>query len=115
MKLIFGILLPSAASISSTTFLVTLALNLSPFSCGGRRNVLPIKLSGSNSGMGLIMDGPASSCLDLMKTVGTLRVLVYLEPSEDPIDVPDSPPSISSLWLGFDLTMGITALLYMIF
>ena len=74
MKLIFGILLPSAASISSTTFLVTLALNLSPFSCGGRRNVLPIKLSGLNSGMGLIMDGPASSCLDLMKTVGTLGV-----------------------------------------
>ena len=31
MKLIFGILLPSAASISSTAFLVTLALNLSHF------------------------------------------------------------------------------------
>ena len=31
MKLISGILLPSAASISSTTFLVTLALSLSHF------------------------------------------------------------------------------------
>ena len=40
MKLIFGTLLPSAASISSTTFLVTLALSLSPFSCGGNKNVL---------------------------------------------------------------------------
>ena len=47
--------------------------------------------------MGLIMDGPASSCLDLMKTVGTLSVLVGLELSEDPIDALDSPPSISSL------------------
>ena len=50
-----------------------------------------------------------------MKTVGTLGVLVGLEPSEDPIDAPDSPPSISSLWLLFDLVMGLTALLYMIF
>ena len=65
--------------------------------------------------MGLIMDGPASSCLDLMKTVGTLGVLVGLEPSEATIDAPHSPPSISSLWLGFDLVMGLTALLYMIF
>ena len=48
------------------------------------------------------MDGPASSCLDQMKTVGTLGGLVGLEPSEYPIDVADSPPSISSLWLGFD-------------
>ena len=38
------------------------------------------------------MDGPASFFLDLMKTVGTLGVLVGLEPSEDPIDAPDSPP-----------------------
>ena len=91
MKLIFGILFPSAASISSTTFLVTLALSLSPFSCGGRRNVLPIKLLGTNSGMFLIMDGPASSCLDLMKIVGTLGVLVGLEPSEAPIYALDSP------------------------
>ena len=44
-----------------------------------------MKLSGSNSAMGLIMDGPASSCLDLMKTVGTLGVLVGLEPSESPM------------------------------
>ena len=65
--------------------------------------------------MGLIMDGPASSCLDLMKTGGTLGVLVSMEPSEAPIDVPDSPPAISSLWLGFDLVMGLIALLYMIF
>ena len=59
------------------------------------------------------MDGPASSCLDLMKTVGTLGVLVGVEPSEYPIDVPDSPTSISSLFLGFDLVIGLTALLYM--
>ena len=65
--------------------------------------------------MGLIMDGPASSCLDLMKTVGTLGVLVDLEPSEAPIDTLDSLPSISSLWLGFHLVIGLTALLYMIF
>ena len=50
-----------------------------------------------------------------MKTVGALGVFFGLEPSEDPIDAPDSPPSISSLWLGFDLVIGITALLYMIF
>ena len=115
MKLIFGILFPSAVSISSTTFLVTLALSLYPFSCGGRWNVLQIKLSESNYSMGFIMDGPASSCLDLMKTVGTLGVLVGLEPSEDPIDAPDFPPSISTLWLGFDSVMGLTALHYMIF
>ena len=36
------------------------------------------------------MDGPASSCLDLMKTVGTLGVLVHLEPSEAHIDEPES-------------------------
>ena len=90
MKLIFGILLPSAASISPTTCYVTLALSLSPFSCGGRRNVLPIILSGSNSGMSLIMDGPASSCLDLMNAVGIYGVLVGLEPSEASIDAPDS-------------------------
>ena len=53
-------------------------------------NVLQVKLSGSNSGMGLIMGGPPSSFLDLMKTVGTLCVLVNLEPSEAPIDVPDA-------------------------
>ena len=61
------------------------------------------------------MDGQASSCLDLMKTVGTFGVLVGLKPSEVHIDVLDSPPSISSLWLGFDLVMGLIALLYMIF
>ena len=61
--------------------------------------------------MGLIMDGPASSCLSLMKTVDTLGALVGLEPSEYPIDVLGSPQSISSLWLGFDLVMGLTALL----
>ena len=61
------------------------------------------------------MDGPASSCLDLMKTVGAFGVLVGLEHSEAPKDVPDSPPCISSLWLGLDLVMGLTALLYMIF
>ena len=64
--------------------------------------------------MGLIMDGPGSSCLDLMKTVGTLGVVVGLEHSEAPIDAPDSPPSISRLWLAFDLVMGLTALLFII-
>ena len=47
--------------------------------------------------MGLIMDGPASSCLALMKTVDTLGPLVGLEPSEYPIDVLGSPQAISSL------------------
>ena len=61
------------------------------------------------------MDGPASSSLDLMKTVRTLGDLVGLEPSKSPIDALDSPPSISSLLLGFHLVMGLTALLYMIF
>ena len=60
------------------------------------------------------MDGLASSCLDLMKTVGTLGVLVGVEPSEDPIDVLDSPPSISSLSLGLALVIGYTALLYIL-
>ena len=40
LELIVGILLPSAASVSSTTFLVTLALSLSLFSCGGNKNSL---------------------------------------------------------------------------
>ena len=101
------------STISSTTFFVTLALRLSPFCCSGRKNVLPIKSSWSNSGIAWIIDRSASSCLDLIKTVGTFGICV-LEPSEDHI-VPDSPPSMSSLWLRFTVVIGLTALLYIIF
>ena len=52
-------------------FLVTLTLCLSPFSLGGKRNVLPMRSSGSKVGIGLDPDG-FSSFLDLMKTVGVL-------------------------------------------
>ena len=37
MKLMFGILLPSSASISFTTFFVTFALSLSPFDYGWKQ------------------------------------------------------------------------------
>ena len=53
----------------STTFLVALALCLSLFSSGGKRNVLPMRSSGLKVGTGLDLDGFSSS-LDLMKTVG---------------------------------------------
>ena len=67
---------------------MALALSLSPFSPGGSKNVLPIKLSGSNSGIGLATDG-FSSCLD-MKTVGNLGAFFNGVPSEDPDDEQDS-------------------------
>ena len=54
-----------------------------------------------------MIDGSASPCLDLIKTVGTLEIGF--------LDVLGSPPSTSSLWLGFALVIGLTALLYMIF
>ena len=95
LKLILGILLPSSLSFFHY-FFVTLALSLSPFSSGGHKNVLVIKLSGSNSGIGLTTDG-LSSCLDLMKTVGTLGYFFDGAPSEDPDDDPDSPPFVVSL------------------
>ena len=60
------------------------------------------------------MDGSASSCLGLMKTVGTLGIGI-LELSEVPVDALDSPPSMSSLWLGFAVVIHLTALLYMTF
>ena len=69
IKLMFSILWPLSWSIISTACLVTLALCLSPFSSGGRRNVLPIRSHGSKVGIGLDPDGFSSS-LDLMKTVG---------------------------------------------
>ena len=68
---------------------MTLVLSLSPFSSGGNKSVLPIKQPGSNSGIGLTTDG-SSSCLDLMKTVGTLGDFSYGAASEDPGDEPDS-------------------------
>ena len=64
----FSTLFPLSWSIISTTCLVTLALHLSPFSSGGRKNVLPIKSLGSKVDIGLDPDGFSSS-LDLMKTI----------------------------------------------
>ena len=81
----FWILLQSAASTSTTPFFATLALSLSLFSPGSSNYVLPIKSSGSNSDIGLMIDGSASSCLDLIKTVGTLQISF--------LDVLGSPPS----------------------
>ena len=95
MKLIFEILLPSSLYISSTNIFVTLALSLSPFSCGSK-NVLPIKLSGSNSVIGLTTDG-SSPCLVLMKTVRTFGDFFDGMPSEYPGHEPDSPPFVVSL------------------
>ena len=65
IKLRFWTLSPSACSMSSTTFLVTFALSLSPFSPGGNKKVLPTRSSGLNPGKGLLEVGP-SSCLDLI-------------------------------------------------
>ena len=50
-----------------------------------------------------MLDGSASSCLDLITTVGTLELGCF--------DVLASPPSSVSLWLGFYLVSGLTALL----
>ena len=93
-------------------FSAILALCLSPFSSGGKRNVLPIRSAGSKVGIGLDPDGFASS-LDLMKTVG---VFCFSEgPSEGPSgdpeeilciegseDVETSPPCGASIWLGVE-------------
>ena len=93
----------------STTFLVTLALCLSPFS---QRNVLPMGSAGSKVGIGLDPNGFPSS-LDLMKTVwvfffgeepsegpsGDLEEILSSEGSED---VETSPPCGASLWLGVE-------------
>ena len=40
------------------------------------------------------------------KTDGTFGLGV-LEPSKDPVDVPDFPPSISSLWVGLAVVIGL--------
>ena len=109
----------------STTFLVNLALCLSSFSSGGKRNVLPIQSAGSKVGIGLDPDGFSSS-LNLMKTVGVFSFSD--EPSEGPIgdpeeilssegseDVETSPPCGASLWLGVQEFLGLTALLWIIF
>ena len=85
----------------STTFLVTFALCLSPFSSGGKRNVLPMRSSGSKGGIDLDRDG-LSSYPDLMNTVG---VFFTDDPSgyptgdpegfwasEEPVDEETSPP-----------------------
>ena len=96
----------------STTFLVTLALCLSPFSSGGKRNV------GPKVGIGLNPDGLSSS-LDMMETVG---VFCFGEDpsdgpsgdpeeilsSEGPEDVESSPPCGASLLLGVDNFLGLT-------
>ena len=49
-----------------------------------------------------------------MKTVGTSGIGI-LKPLEDPVDELDSPPSMSNLWLGSAVVIGLTTLLYMIF
>ena len=121
IKLMFSTLLPLPQSIISTTCLVTLALCLSPFSSGGRRNVLPIRSLGSKLGIGLDPDG-FSSPLDLMKTVGAF--CFGYKPSGDPSgdpeevissegseDVETSTPCGASLWLGVEDFLGLTALL----
>ena len=64
-----------------------LLCNALPIFLWWKKNVLPIKSSASKLGIGLIIDGSASSCLNLIKTVGTFRICV-LEPSEDTVDVP---------------------------
>ena len=117
----FSILWQLSWSIISTTCLVTLALCLSPFSSGGSRNALPIRSLGSKVGIGLDPDGFSSS-LDLIKTVGPFYF--GKEPSGDPSgdpgeilssegseDVETSPPCGSSLWLGVEDFLGLTALL----
>ena len=85
IKLMFSTLWPLSWSIISTTCLVTLALCLTPFSSGGRRNVLPIRSLGSKVGIGLDKDG-FSSCLDLMKTVGAFYF------GEEPSGYPSGDP-----------------------
>ena len=77
----------------STTFLITLALCLSPFFSGGKRNVLPIKSVRSKVGIGLDPDGFSTS-LDLMKTVGVFCF------GEEPFDGPSGDPEVilSSEW-----------------
>ena len=40
---------------------------------------------------------------------------MIVEPSEDPVDELDSPPSMSSLWSVFAVVIGLIALLYIIF
>ena len=74
IKIMFSTLWPLSWSIISTTFLVTLALCLSPFYSGGKRNVLLVKSVGSKVGIGLDPDGFTSS-LDLMKTVGVFGLV----------------------------------------
>ena len=102
----------------STTFLVTLALCLSPFSSGGKRNVLPIRSVGPKVGIGLNPDGLSSS-LDMMETVGGFCFgedpsdgpsgdPEEILSSEGPEDVESSPACGASLWLGVEDFLGLT-------
>ena len=85
-KLLFYTLWPFPWSMISTTFLVTLSLCVSPFSSGGKRNVLPNRSAGSKVGISLDPDG-FSSCLNLMKTI---RVFCFgEEPSIGTIHDPE--------------------------
>ena len=77
-----------------TTFLVTLALCLSPFYSGGKRNVCPMRPSGSKVGIGLDPDGFSY----LMMTCDPEEILS----SEGSEDVETSPPCGASLWLGVE-------------
>ena len=97
-----------------------MALCLSPFSSGGRRNVQPIKSLGLNVGIGLDPDGFSSS-LDLMNTVGAfcfgeepsgyqIGDPEEISSSERSEDAETSPPCGASLWLGVEDFLGLTAL-----
>ena len=79
---------------------------------GGKRNVLPMRSSGSKVGIGLDPDGFSLS-VELLKTVGDF--CFGEEPSDCPSgdpeeilssegseDVESSPPCGASLWLGVD-------------
>ena len=80
----------------------SLHLWTSPFSSGGKRNVLPIRSAVSKVGIGLDLDGFSSS-LDLMKSVG---VFCFGEessegPSGDPEEILSSEGSEdveTSMW-----------------
>ena len=71
-----------------------------PFSQGGKRNVLPMRSSGSKVCTGLDPDGFSSS-LDLMKMRFPV-VMHEILSSEGSEDVETSPPCGTSLWLGVE-------------
>ena len=92
-----------------------------PILSGGSKKVLPMRSLGSNVSIGLDPDGFSSS-LDVMKIVGALwsGEETSGDPSGDPEeilssegseDAETSPPCGTSLWLGVEDFLGLTALL----